>query len=73
MYLTSANSQLIFFVYVLFKKGNKDKRTMRWNFLKKVDSLKKGEGVPLLNFEGGSGVPLLNFEGTPGIPRLNSR
>ena len=29
---------------------------------KKMNSLKKGEGFPLLNFEGGPGVPLLNFE-----------
>ena len=28
-----------------------------------MNSLKKGEGVPLLNFEGGPGVPLLNFRG----------
>ena len=28
-----------------------------------MNSLNKGEGVPLLNFEGGPGVPLLNFEG----------
>ena len=27
----------------------------RWNILKKMNSLKKGEGVPLLNFEGGAG------------------
>ena len=26
---------------------------MRWNILKKVNSLKKGEGVLLLNFAGG--------------------
>ena len=31
-----------------------------------MNSLKKGEGVPLLNFEGGPGVPLLNFEGCSG-------
>ena len=31
-----------------------------------MNSLKKGEGVPLLNFEGGSGVPLLNFKGVLG-------
>ena len=31
-----------------------------------MNSLKKGEGVPLLNFEGDPGVPLLNFEGGPG-------
>ena len=28
-----------------------------------MNSLKKGEGIPLLNFERGPGVPLLNFEG----------
>ena len=28
-----------------------------------MNSLKKGEGVPLLNFVGGPRVPLLNFEG----------
>ena len=31
-----------------------------------MNSLKKVEGVPLLNFVGGPGVPLLNFEGGPG-------
>ena len=31
-----------------------------------MNSLKKGEGVLLLNFEGGPGVPLLNFDGGPG-------
>ena len=36
-----------------------------------MDSLKKGEGVPLLNFEGGPGVLLLNFEGGPRVPLLN--
>ena len=40
---------------------------------KKMNSLKQGEGVPLLNFEGGPGVPLLNFEGGPGVPLLNFR
>ena len=30
-----------------------------------MDSLKKGQGVPLLNFEGGLGVTLLNFRGVP--------
>ena len=30
-----------------------------------MNSLKKGEGVLLLNFEVGPGVPLLNFEGVP--------
>ena len=32
-----------------------------------MNSLKKGEGVPLLNFEDGPGVPLLNFERGPGF------
>ena len=32
-----------------------------------MNSLKKGEGVPLLNFEEGPGVPLLNFEGGPRV------
>ena len=36
-----------------------------------MNSLKKGEGVPLLNFEGCPGVPLLNFEGSSGVPLLN--
>ena len=36
-----------------------------------MNSLKKGEGVPLLHFEGGSGILLLNFEGGPGVPFLN--
>ena len=31
-----------------------------------MNSLKKGEGVPLLNFEGGPEVPLLNFRRVPG-------
>ena len=31
-----------------------------------MNSLKKGEGVPLLNFEGSPGVPLLNFRGVLG-------
>ena len=31
-----------------------------------MNSLKKGEGVPLLNFVGDPGVPLLNYEGGPG-------
>ena len=38
-----------------------------------MNSLTKGDGVPLLNFEGGPGVPLLNFEGGPGNPLLNFR
>ena len=28
-----------------------------------MNSLKKGKGVPLLNFKEGPGVPLLNFKG----------
>ena len=36
-----------------------------------MNSLKKGEGVPLLNFVEGPGVPLLNFEEGPGVPLLN--
>ena len=31
-----------------------------------MNSLKKGEGIPFLNFEGGPAVPLLNFRGVPG-------
>ena len=31
-----------------------------------MSSLKKGEGVPVLNFVGGPRVPLLNFNGVPG-------
>ena len=38
-----------------------------------MNSLKKGEGVPLLNFVGGPEVPLLNFEGVLGVPLLNFR
>ena len=59
-----------FFVYIFFKKETDKKR---WNILKKMDLLKKGEGVSLLNFEGGPGVPLLNSEGSPGVPLLNFR
>ena len=36
-----------------------------------MNSLKKGEGVPLLNFVGGPGTPLLNFEEGPGVPHVN--
>ena len=36
-----------------------------------MNSLKKGEGVPLLNFVGGPEVPLLNFEGGSGVTPLN--
>ena len=38
-----------------------------------MNSLKKGEGVPLLNFEGGPGVLLLNFEEGSEVPLLNFR
>ena len=38
-----------------------------------MNSLKRGEGVPLLNFVGGPKVPFLNFEGGPGVPFLNFR
>ena len=38
-----------------------------------MNSLKKGEGVLLLNFEGRPGVLLLNFEGGPGVSLLNFR
>ena len=36
-----------------------------------MNLLKKGKGVPLLNFEGVPGVSLLNFEGGPKVPLLN--
>ena len=36
-----------------------------------MNSLKKGEGVPYLNFEGGLGVLLLNFEGGSEVPLLS--
>ena len=36
-----------------------------------MNSLKKDEGVPLLNFEGGLGVLLLNFRGGSRLPLLN--
>ena len=39
--------------------------------LKKVNSLNKGNKVPLLNFEGRPGVPFSNFEGGPGVPFSN--
>ena len=38
-----------------------------------MNSLKGGEGVPLLNFVGCPGVPFLNSEGGPGVPFLNFR
>ena len=53
--------------FILFKKDaiiNKSKR--RRNIFKKMNSLKKDEGVQLLNFEGDPGVPLLNFRGVAG-------
>ena len=31
-----------------------------------MNSLKKGQGVPHLNFKKGPGVPLLKFDGVPG-------
>ena len=54
-----------FFVYILFKKDKK-----RLNILEKMNSLKKGERVPLLNYEGVLGpkvpglgvlVPILHY------------
>ena len=63
------------FLY-LIKKRNKNKKVKKKNeeiFSKKINSLKKTEGVPLLNFEGAPRVPLLNFEGAPGVPLLNFR
>ena len=36
-----------------------------------MNSLKKGAGAPLWNFEGGPGILLLNFEGGPRVPLLN--
>ena len=38
-----------------------------------MNTLKRGEGAPLLNFVGDPGVPLLNFEEGPGVPLLNFR
>ena len=55
---------IFFFVYILFKKGTKIKKTM--NYLEKNEFIKKGVGVPLLNFEGDPGVPILNFGRVPG-------
>ena len=40
-------------------------------YSEKMNSLKKGEGVPLLNFEGNPLVPILNFEGGLGVSLLN--
>ena len=45
----------------------------RWNILRKMNWLKKGEKVPLLNFEGSHGIPLLNLEGDPGVTLLTFR
>ena len=38
-----------------------------------VNSFKKDEGVPLLNFKARPGVQLLNFEEGPGVALLNFR
>ena len=38
-----------------------------------MNSLKKDEGVPLLNIEGGPRILLLNFEGGPEVLLLNFR
>ena len=66
-------SQLIFFG-ILFKKDTKiNKSKKQRNILKKMNSLKKGQRVPLLNFVRSPGVPLLNFEVGPGVPLLNFR
>ena len=43
------------------------------NSLNSLNSLKKGEVVPLLKFVENPGIPLLNFEGGPGVPLLNFR
>ena len=40
-------------------------------YSEKMNSLKKGEGGPLLNFEGKPLVPLLNFEGGLGVSLSN--
>ena len=64
MYLTSVNSQLIFFLYIFYLKKTQRQKTMKYS--EKMNSLKKGEGVPLLNFEGSPRVPLLNFRGVSG-------
>ena len=58
-------SQLIFFLSY-FKKSRKISKKKRSNILKKMNSLKKGQGVPHLNFKKGPGVPLLKFDGVPG-------
>ena len=38
-----------------------------------MNSLRKDDSVPLLNFEEGPRVPLLNFEEGPGVPLLYFR
>ena len=52
------NSQLIFFLYISYLKKTQSKK--RLNILQKMNSLKKVEGVSLLNFEG---VPGLGYRG----------
>ena len=52
-WLVLTHSWYFSFVYILFKKDTKIKK--RSNILKKMNSLKKGEGAPLLNFEVGGG------------------
>ena len=59
------------FVSYLKKTQKQISKKKRRNSLKNMNSLKKGEGVPLLNFVGGTGTPLLNFEGDPGVQLLN--
>ena len=64
-----------FFLYISYLKKNTkiNNGKKRWNIMKKMNSLKKGEGVSLLNFEVGPRVPLLNFEGGPEVSLLNFR
>ena len=38
-----------------------------------MNTLKRGEGVPLLNFVEAPGVPLLNFQECPWVALLNFR
>ena len=42
-------------------------------YSEKMNSLKKGDGFPLLNFEEGPGVPPLNFGWGPEVQSLNFR
>ena len=63
------NSQLIFFLYIPYLKKTQRQKTIKYS--EKNELIKKGEGIPLLNFEGGSGVLLLNLEGGIGVPLLN--